>query len=1214
MTMIKQLQKALMMIIITSVFAWAAEAQNLQVAETSTGNPESGPVFIANPDPLYFDDTYISSQSLKTLTFFNAGDQSLVISSGVFSGPFMTNNSFPITVAPGATFNQVILFKPFELGLIEGSVTYTSNDPVNPVLTVSLIGTCINTPINGWDWIYTGYNYILTDIEFPEGQDQIGYTGGQTVTYNGLGIVLKTTDGGDTWNPVTQPGIAGVEAMSFPTLQVGYAVGWSDDILKTTDGGQTWQSIAITSNVYYYTSVEFKDVNNGIVIVLLSAGGAKTFKTSDGGQTWIETTGNTAYMDVVWAGGNTWYTTGQSNIDKSTDDGLTWTNVHSQGAQLVGAFFKTPEYGIVAGDYGEVLTTWNGGQTWETDIIFDFLLRKPFIWDNDTAYVCGTPEYIFKTTDGGQNWESDFDGNWQKAFYQIIFTDNYTGFVCGSGGIVCRKKPAVVPAPVISASPNPLEFGNVTVGTTSNETLTVQNTGNAPLQVTNITSTNPVFTANPTSFTVQSGGSQNVNVTFMPTVAGAVSANLQIANNSASNPYTVAVSGTGMVTGPSPIFIANPNPLYWDDTYISSQSQQTLTFFNAGDAPLVITSGVFSGPFETYNSFPITVAPGTTFDQVIHFKPFELGLIEGSVTYASNDPINPSIEVALIGTCIDTPINGWDWIYTGYNYILTDIEFPEGQDQIGYTGGQTVTYNGLGIVLKTTDGGDTWNPITQPGIDGVEAMSFPTLQVGYAVGWSDDILKTTDGGQTWQSIAITSNVFYYTAVEFKDVNNGIVIALLSAGGAKTFKTSDGGQTWIEVTGNNAFMDVVWAGGNTWYTSGYNDVYKSTDDGLTWTNVYSQGALLVGAYFKTPDYGMVAGDNGEVLTTWDGGQTWETDIIFDFLLRKPFIWDNDTAYVCGTPEYIFKTTDGGQNWDSDFDGNWQKAFYTIIFTDNYTGFVCGSGGIVCRKKPGSTIPLDPPTNLTAAVSGSNVTLTWDAPSTKTLLGYSVYRDNVKVNVSPVNNTTYTDQNVSAGNHVYQVSAVYTQGESPRTGYVEVFIQGVTGKIQGFIRDAVTNYAISDAVITVSDMDNGTMSYNTPFGGHYSLLLPPGTYNLTCSSSGYASMTVNNLVVLPNINKAYTFYLTPTDGQDLTTGMNDLADREISVYPNPANEVLHIDGLGLQKLVLMNYHGQVVYQNSNLLNTNSINIGHLSKGIYMLKIETDDGTSVKKVVIE
>jgi photosystem II stability/assembly factor-like uncharacterized protein len=1195
-----------------------SEESPYEVVATGTGTVVApAPVFIANPNPLYFDDTYIGSRTQKTLTFFNAGAANLVITQAIFDGPWETYNSFPITVAPGATWNQVIQFKPFELGLIEGSVTYISNDPVNPSLEVSLIGECINDPINGWEWIYTGYNYILTDIEFPEGQNMIGYTGGQSVTYNGLGIMLKTTDGGDTWTSLTQPGIAGVERFSFPTLETGYAAGWTDNIMKTTNGGQTWTNLSVVNDVYYYAGIEFKDENNGIVLVNMNSSDAKTLYTSNGGATWTEGTGNDAFLDVTWAGGNTWYSTGYSNVCKSTDNGATWTTVYTQGALLVGADFLTPEYGIAAGDYGQVITTMNGGQTWETDVILDCLFHKPFVWDYDTAYVVGTPEYVYKTTNAGQFWESDFDGNWEKALYAVTFTDNYTGFVCGgSNGIVLRKKPGVVAEPIIAATPNPLAFDNTIVGESSLETLTIENTGDAPLEVTNITSTNAVFSVDMTSFTVEPGESQEITAYFSPATAGLVTGVLQIENNSADNSYEVMVSGTGYEVGPVPVFIANPNPLYWNDTYIASQSQQTLTFFNPGDAPLVISGATFNGPFETYNSFPITVAPGATWNQVIHFKPFELGLIEGSVTYASNDPVSPNLEVALIGNCIDDPINGWEWIYTGYNYILMDIEFPEGQDLVGYTVGMNNTMGQIGIMLKTIDGGDTWDQISANGIAGVERCSFPTLTTGYAAGWTDDIMKTTDGGQTWIDLPVASDVYYYTSLEFKDENNGVILAHMISEEAKTFYTSDGGATWTEGTGNEAYMDVTWAGGNTWYSTGQANVCKSTDNGATWTTVFIQGAMLVGADFLTPDYGIAVGDYGQVITTRDGGQSWETDVILDCLFHKPFIWDNDTAYVVGTPEYVYKTTDGGQSWVSDFDGNWMKALYAVTFTDNYTGFICGgSNGIVLRKKPGINPDLEPPTNLLATVIDNDVALTWEAPVTDALIGYNVYRDNSRINISTVTGITYFDEDVFSGNHLYQVSAVYNEGESRRTDHVEVFIEGgPVGKIQGFVRDAVTNLAIGEAYITASDFDNGTVTYATPFGAHYSMLLAPGTYNVTCMADGYQQQTATNLLVMENVNKSYTFYLTPINGQNTLTGISEGWEGLVKVYPNPARNVVNIDGVDMTRLVIMNSHGQVVYQNDMPQQSNVIQTDGMSSGLYILKIETPSGSHIEKIVIE
>ncbi|MGN0231844.1 MAG: choice-of-anchor J domain-containing protein, partial [Muribaculaceae bacterium] len=47
---------------------------------------------------------------------------------------------------------------------------------------------------------------------------------------------------------------------------------------------------------------------------------------------------------------------------------------------------------------------------------------------------------------------------------------------------------------------------------------------------------------------------------------------------------------------------------------------------------------------------------------------------------------------------------------------------------------------------------------------------------------------------------------------------------------------------------------------------------------------------------------------------------------------------------------------------------------------------------------------------------------------TVLGYNIYRDDVKVNDEPVDATTYVDDIKAGGNHVYTVKVVYNHGES------------------------------------------------------------------------------------------------------------------------------------------------------------------------------------------
>ncbi|MDW8256429.1 MAG: NF038122 family metalloprotease, partial [Acidobacteriota bacterium] len=108
--------------------------------------------------------------------------------------------------------------------------------------------------------------------------------------------------------------------------------------------------------------------------------------------------------------------------------------------------------------------------------------------------------------------------------------------------------------PDIDVQPMALDFGNVTVGSTADRTVTVRNVGNAPLTVTALSIDNPRFTVTSPSapFTVSAGGQQTITVRFAPTAAGAQSGTLRIQSNDPDE-GTVSVSLTGQgVAAPPP--------------------------------------------------------------------------------------------------------------------------------------------------------------------------------------------------------------------------------------------------------------------------------------------------------------------------------------------------------------------------------------------------------------------------------------------------------------------------------------------------------------------------------------------------------------------------------------------------------------------------------------------------------------------------------------
>ena len=93
-----------------------------------------------------------------------------------------------------------------------------------------------------------------------------------------------------------------------------------------------------------------------------------------------------------------------------------------------------------------------------------------------------------------------------------------------------------------------LDFGNVNVGQSVDQTLTIRNTGTASLTVSAITSTNLRFTVTATTpFTIAAGGQQSVTVRFTPIAAGSQTGSLLLTVNDPTVPtITVDLTGTGV--------------------------------------------------------------------------------------------------------------------------------------------------------------------------------------------------------------------------------------------------------------------------------------------------------------------------------------------------------------------------------------------------------------------------------------------------------------------------------------------------------------------------------------------------------------------------------------------------------------------------------------------------------------------------------------------
>jgi len=177
-------------------------------------------------------------------------------------------------------------------------------------------------------------------------------------------------------------------------------------ILKTTNGGASWdlQPSGVTN---FLVSVSFADSNNGWVVGSLGT----ILKTTDGGLIWnLQTSGTTEFLegiDVIdeniatAVGGNIGVS---GTILRTTDGGATWApQISGTNNKLLEVSFFDSNYGLAVGSEGTILHTTNGGVTFVEEeqidgIPTEFLLSQnypnPFNPSTNIKYAISSRQFV----------------------------------------------------------------------------------------------------------------------------------------------------------------------------------------------------------------------------------------------------------------------------------------------------------------------------------------------------------------------------------------------------------------------------------------------------------------------------------------------------------------------------------------------------------------------------------------------------------------------------------------------------------------------------------------------------------------------------------------------------------------------------------------------------------------------------------------------------
>jgi Abnormal spindle-like microcephaly-assoc'd, ASPM-SPD-2-Hydin/Protein of unknown function (DUF1573) len=624
----------------------------------------------------------------------------------------------------------------------------------------------------------------------------------------------------------------------------------------------------------------------------------------------------------------------------------------------------------------------------------------------------------------------------------ITFTDNATN----SPQTLTMTGSAVASGSSLVANPGSFNFNNVAVSSSSPETFTLTNSGNATVTINQVSTTGAGFSS--TGLTVgqqiAAGASATFTSTFAPTTAGAASGSVTITSTATNPTLTIALSGTGTQGGLS----ANPASIPFGAVIDGASASVPVTLTNTGTAAVSITAHSITGTGFTLTGWtaPASLTPGQTTSFTVTFAPTTAGSKTGSVSITSNAPGSPLV-INLTGSG------------TASQAAMTINPSPVAFNNInvGSNSTQTVTLTNTGnaalnISAATISGtGYTMN-LTAP----------KTINAGANTQFTVTFAPTTSGSLAG-SILITSNA----------AGSPATISLSGAGTQAQVAASPTSATFSSVIVGNSNSQPITLKNNGNMTLTFSGIVVTgagmSVSGLTTsTTIAAGGSMSFNAVFTPTSTGTISGS--VALTTNATPSSMTINLSGTGVAATRTVTANPTSLSFGTVALntsssltstltntgnanvtISGLTTTGAGFSASGVSNGtiltpgQTATLTVTFDPTTAGAVTGASASVASNATGSpTAVALSGTGQAAAVH--SVLLQWDGSVTAGVNGYNVYRatssggySTTPLNPAPVSTTTFTDATVADGqSYFYVVTAVDAGAASSDSNEVSVSI--------------------------------------------------------------------------------------------------------------------------------------------------------------------------------
>ncbi len=603
-----------------------------------------------------------------------------------------------------------------------------------------------------------------------------------------------------------------------------------------------------------------------------------------------------------------------------------WQNPLPNGHRLNDVKMISSDTIIAVGDYGTIMRSVDGGNTWFTKNLpgirsFD----KVFFTDNQHGWAVGgdnswSEVKIFHTVDKGENWTlQSVVPDWPYV-EDASFPDDKNGWLIASWGLAHTNN--------------------------GGETWESQNLPNSFWGYR-------IFFSD--SLTGWMTGADTSATILFKTINGGVSwtkLDLQMQHCFPQDIlFTDESNGWFLVSDyndySSKIYKSNDGGINWSLSYsgpLMEISAYALFFNNLYNGWAVGWSNAEQG------SILYTADAGLTWS----FQNSELAG-DGLLAIDFID-MNSGVIVGSSGIILKSENEGISWERKTKGNVNIGLSIDFSNLTTGYCVGH------FGTICKTIDGGFNWSSLNT-GMDNVfSSLSFIDSQTGWTAGSDGIMLHTIDGGQSW-TVQSTGSQEYISSVFFKDGNSGWAIQ----GNGSIIGTQDGGVHWTQqhAAWSSYLYDVFFINNQKGWVVGADNsdvwsgkILRTTDGGSTWSSVLlNEGDDYYSVFFIDELNGWIAGGynywyGGIVLHTIDGGQSWQTQYqtekcshFTDIQFVSPSI-----GWVVGDMGVVFHTTNGGQSWQQQESGT-NNLLNSISFIDENNGWVSGFGGTILQTNNG-----------------------------------------------------------------------------------------------------------------------------------------------------------------------------------------------------------------------------------------------------------------------